>query len=144
MNNARVSVAMATYNGEKYLKEQIESILCNLNENDELVISDDGSTDNTKIIIENFQKNDKRIKLFDGPKNGVKQNFNNAIEKCQGEYIFLADQDDVWLEGKVEKVLNVFEKEKCTLVYIIVILLMENWKVKIKLFSIIENRVVEY
>ena len=116
MSNIRVSVAMATYNGEKYIREQIESILINLKENDELVISDDGSKDATRSIIAEFQKIDKRVKIFDGPKNGVKQNFANAIQKCQGEYIFLSDQDDIWDKEKVEKVLNAFDKEKCTLV----------------------------
>ena len=111
MNNIRISVAMATYNGEKYLKEQLESILVNLKENDELIISDDGSTDGTREIIYKYLENDNRIKLFDGPKNGVKQNFANAINKCSGEYIFLADQDDIWYDNKVEEVLNVFKAE---------------------------------
>lgn len=111
MNNIRISVAMATYNGEKYLKEQLESILVNLKENDELIISDDGSTDGTREIIYKYLENDNRIKLFDGPKNGVKQNFANAINKCSGEYIFLADQDDIWYDNKVEEVLNVFKAD---------------------------------
>ena len=106
-----ISVAMATYNGEKYIKEQLDSILSQLNEIDEIVISDDDSTDNTRNIINSF--NDKRIKLLDGPKNGVKQNFANAIENCVGKYIFLSDQDDIWENNKVERVLNTFEKEKC-------------------------------
>lgn len=116
MNNIRVSVAMATYNGEKYIKEQINSILINLEQNDELIISDDGSKDNTRNIVQNIQMNDSRVKLFDGPKKGVKQNFANAIEKCNGEYIFLADQDDVWIDDKVKKVLKVFEEKGVTLV----------------------------
>lgn len=115
-SNIRVSVAMATYNGEKYIKEQIDSILTNLKENDELVISDDGSKDRTREIIAEYIKNDSRIKLIDGPKNGVKQNFANAISNCNGEYIFLTDQDDIWVDNKVELVLNCFNKEKCTLV----------------------------
>lgn len=109
-----ISVAMATYNGEKYITEQIDSILKQLQENDELIISDDGSTDKTIEIIERYK--DKRIKLFNGPHNGVKQNFANAINNCKGKYIFLSDQDDVWLEKKVDKVLNTFENEKCTCV----------------------------
>lgn len=115
-SNIRVSVAMATYNGEQYIKEQIDSIMINLNENDELVISDDGSKDSTRDIIEEYIKNDNRIKLVNGPKNGVKQNFANAISNCKGEYIFLADQDDIWEKNKVELVLNCFNEEKCTLV----------------------------
>lgn len=110
----KVSVAMATYNGEQYIKEQINSILDNLNDNDEIVISDDGSTDNTIKIIEDF--NDKRIKIIDGPKKGVKQNFANAIKNAVGKYIFLSDQDDIWAKNKVNKVLEIFQKEKVTLV----------------------------
>lgn len=109
-----ISVAMATYNGEKYIKEQLESILKQLNDDDEVIISDDGSTDNTINIIKSFE--DKRIKVFDGPHNGVKQNFANAIYNCTGKYIFLSDQDDVWMKNKINKILEVFEKEGCTCV----------------------------
>ncbi len=110
----KISVAMATYNGEKYIKEQIESILVCLGNEDELIISDDESTDSTLDIIKSF--NDKRIHLINGPKKGIKQNFANAIENTSGEYIFLADQDDIWNENKVKDVVKCFEKEKCTLV----------------------------
>ena len=110
----KVSVAMATYNGEKYIKEQIKTILDCLEENDELVISDDGSTDNTLGIINSF--NDNRIVLIDGPKKGIKQNFANAIKNTSGEYIFLSDQDDIWEKDKVTEVIKCFEKENCTLV----------------------------
>ena len=112
--NKRVSVAMATYNGEKYIKEQIESILINLKENDELIISDDGSTDHTIEIINSI--NDSRIKLLEGPKKGIKQNFNNAIKASTGDYIFLSDQDDIWMPNKVEKVLEVFENNDYILI----------------------------
>lgn len=112
----RVSVAMATYNGEKYLKQQIETILNNLGINDELIISDDGSVDNTIKIIENYMSKDSRVKLINGPHKGVKQNFANAIKATNGKYIFLADQDDVWEDNKIEKVLETFEKQNCTLV----------------------------
>lgn len=113
-NNKRdyyISVAMATYNGERYIKEQLDSIIKNLKENDEIVISDDESTDNTLNIINTM--NDSRIKLLNGPKNGVIKNFENAVKNCTGKYIFLADQDDVWVNNKVETVLEKFEKEKC-------------------------------
>lgn len=105
----KISVCMATYNGEKYIKEQLESILCQLGENDEVIISDDGSTDNTKSIIESFK--DKRIKFFTN--NGVKgvvSNFENSLNKSSGDYIFLADQDDVWNKGKVDKVMCELQK----------------------------------
>lgn len=110
----RVSVAMASYNGEKYIKKQIESILNNLDKNDELVISDDGSRDHTLDIINSFH--DSRIKLIDGPKKGIKQNFNNAIINTSGNYIFLADQDDEWMDNKVEIVLNEFVKNDAILI----------------------------
>lgn len=112
----KVSVAMATYNGEKYIKEQIESILENLEEQDELIISDDFSKDNTRNIIKEYENKDKRIKLIDGPKKGVKQNFANAINNCTGKYIFLSDQDDIWIKNKVQQVLNAFKEKECTLV----------------------------
>ena len=81
--NYSISVAIATYNGEKYIKEQLESILKQLNKNDEIIISDDGSADKTIEIAKSF--NDKRIKIINGPKNGVKQNFANAIKNCNGK-----------------------------------------------------------
>lgn len=109
--NFNVSVAMATYNGEKYIEKQIESIVKQLEINDELVISDDGSSDNTIKIIEKLSKKYTQIKLLDGPKKGVKQNFANAISNCNGKYIFLSDQDDIWINDKVVKVVEEFEKD---------------------------------
>lgn len=106
-----ISIAMATYNGEKYIKEQIDSILKQINKNDEIIISDDGSTDKTIEIIKKYK--DKRIKIINGPQKGVKQNFANSISNCHGKYIFLADQDDIWMPNKVESVLKVFEEKKC-------------------------------
>ena len=109
-----ISVAMATYNGEKYIRGQLDSIIKQLNDIDEIIISDDGSTDETINIINSYK--DKRIKLIYGPKKGVKQNFANAIKKCTGKYVFLSDQDDIWMDDKVEKVLKCFDENKCTCV----------------------------
>ena len=75
-----ISVVMATYNGQDYIEKQINSILINLKEDDELIIWDDGSTDETIHIIELKQKEDRRIQLIKGPKQGPKQNFENAIK----------------------------------------------------------------
>lgn len=135
----KVSVAMATYNGEKYIKEQITTILNNLKENDELVISDDGSKDNTINIIKSF--NDKRIKLVDGPKMGLKQNFNNAIKNTTGDYIFLSDQDDIWLPNKVDKMLEAFEKNNYILIQHDAIVVDENDNVIFESFA--EHRKVK-
>lgn len=109
-----VSVAMATYNGEKYVRDQIDSILFNLQDNDELVISDDGSTDQTISIIKSYK--DPRIKFFDGPHKGIVKNFENALRKCNGDIIFLSDQDDVWLSKKVDVVLEHLSKNNCSCV----------------------------
>ena len=95
-----ISVAMAVYNGEKYIKEQICSILAQLSKDDELVISYDDSCDNTLNIINGLRGNDSRIKLVNGLSKGLIKNFENAIVNCSNEYIFLSDQDYVWCENK--------------------------------------------
>jgi glycosyltransferase involved in cell wall biosynthesis len=100
---------MATYNGEKYLKEQLDSILCQLSDGDEVIVSDDGSTDNTLGIIAGY--NDARIKVFHNKnRKGVVGNFENALNQAQGDYIFLSDQDDVWLPDKVSVSLDYLQK----------------------------------
>ncbi len=109
-----VSVAMATYNGERYLRRQIETVFMNLAPEDELVISDDGSTDQTLSIIQSFD--DARIRLFSGPQKGINANFSNAIAHCTGDYIFLCDQDDIWHPNKVQRVLETFREQNCLLV----------------------------
>lgn len=93
---------MATFNGEKHVYKQVRSILDQLSQQDELIVSDDRSTDRTVAIIQSF--NDLRIRIIqNGNKKGPPGNFGNAISKARGKYIFLADQDDVWLPGKIEK-----------------------------------------
>ena len=95
-----ISVCMATCNGERYIKEQLDSILCQLNEDDEVIISDDSSSDRTVEIIHSY--NDKRIKLFENQKfMSPIYNFENALKHSLNEYIFLADQDDIWMNNKV-------------------------------------------
>ena len=104
-----ISVCMATYNGEKYLKDQLDSILKQIQSSDEVIISDDGSSDSTRYIIEEFQKEYKNIYLVDGSKRGVQKNFENALKHARGDILFLSDQDDVWKDGKVKRVLKEFE-----------------------------------
>ena len=116
-----VSVCMATHNGALYIKEQIQSILSQLTPEDELVISDDGSSDNTLEIIRSF--NDTRIRLFhyeqkkiDGNLKRFKyatRNFNNALSQAKGDYIFLSDQDDIWIPGKIKIMLPYLQKYDC-------------------------------
>ncbi|WP_339916174.1 glycosyltransferase family 2 protein [Yeosuana marina] len=104
MNEIFVSVCMATYNGEKYIEEQLSSIIKQLGDNDEIVISDDGSSDKTISIVKDL---DKRIRVIKNKnEKGYAKNFENAITHAKGEYIFLSDQDDVWVDNKVEIMLN--------------------------------------
>lgn len=113
-SRGKISVCMATYNGERFIKEQLDSILIQISSDDEVVISDDGSTDNTLRIIENF--NDARIKVFHHrsenslkPFEKVTANFENAMKYAQGYYLFLADQDDIWLPNKVKICIKALE-----------------------------------
>jgi glycosyltransferase involved in cell wall biosynthesis len=119
----KISVCLASYNGEKFIQEQLGSILNQLSDNDEIIISDDGSTDATKNIILSFS--DPRIKLLANEaiiKNGqpdnyrVTRNFSNALIHATGDIIFLSDQDDVWVEYKVKEILKVFENQNIGLV----------------------------
>ncbi len=105
----KISVAMAVYNGQKYIKEQINSILTQLNDNDEIIVSLDVKTDKTIKILWQMQKDDNRIKIVNFSGSGVINNFENAIKHSTGEIIFLSDQDDVWHENKVKTVLECFE-----------------------------------
>ena len=96
---------MATYNEAKYIREQLESILCQLSEDDEIIVSDDGSTDGTIDIIMSYH--DNRVKVLhhiSSPGSSfvkATRNFENALLHAHGDYIFLADQDDVWHKNKV-------------------------------------------
>lgn len=112
----RASVAMVTYNGEKYIREQIESVLSAMGEQDELVISDDGSGDCTAKIIREYEEADGRIRVLKGPRQGVKRNVDSALRACRGEYIFLADQDDIWKKEKIDTVMDAFAKRGCAVV----------------------------
>lgn len=100
-----ISVCIATYNGERYISEQLNSILPQLGQEDEIIISDDGSSDSTLDIIKSV--NDKRIRIIKNTgTHGINSNFGNALKHARGEYIFLSDQDDIWLTGKVERCLK--------------------------------------
>lgn len=104
---AKVSAVMCTYNGEKYLCEQIESILCQTFPVYELIIQDDCSTDKTVEIIKKYQERDSRIKLYINPRPlGFCFNFSTAYLKASGEYIASADQDDIWRKDKIEVLLK--------------------------------------
>ena len=95
-----ISVCIATYNGEKFIKDQLLSILEQIGPNDEIIISDDLSKDKTIEIIENLK--DGRIKIFFNVEKGYTSNFENALKQASGDFIFMSDQDDFWNPNKVE------------------------------------------
>lgn len=111
-----ISVCMATYNGEKYIEEQLLSIISEISENDEIIISDDGSTDNTLEIVKRLSDKYPFIHTIEGPKKGVVLNFENAIKHSKGDIIFLSDQDDIWVSGKVKRVMEVINNKQCYVV----------------------------
>lgn len=114
-----ISIAMTTYNGEKYIERQLKTILAQSLPADEIIICDDGSKDQTIEIINTFiQKNQAdHIRLVKNENNlGYVKNFYKAISLTKGDYIFLADQDDEWHPNKIERTLQVLQTENAEVV----------------------------
>ena len=108
----QIDILLATYNGEKYLEEQLDSILNQTYKNIRLVISDDNSKDNTINILQKYAQKDNRIQLYLQPQNlGVVKNIEFLLNKVENRFYMLSDQDDVWLLEKIEKTV---EKQKET------------------------------
>lgn len=105
----KISVALAAYKGEKYIAGQIESILSQLGNGDELIVSDDYPKGETRAVVESFAAKDGRVKYLEGKGKGVVANFETALNACSGDVIFLCDQDDVWLPDKVQTVMKEIE-----------------------------------
>lgn len=115
-----ISVCIITYNGEKYIVDQLNSILNQLSPDDEVIISDDSSTDSTLSIISSI--NDNRIRVYSQKTENnkysgiwkkifaINRNANNALIHAKGDYIFLADQDDIWEKDKVCKIMSHLSK----------------------------------
>lgn len=109
MNEKKIQILMATYNGEKYLDEQLESIISQTYKNWEILIRDDGSKDNTISIVEKYKKKypNKIFLIKDNSNNlGACYNFLKLLEWASSEYIMFSDQDDIWLKNKIEITLN--------------------------------------
>ena len=107
-----ISVCIATYNGEIFIREQIDSILRQLSSDDEIIVSDDGSTDGTISIINSID--DKRIRVIEGPrKQSPTSNFECALKASKGDYIFMSDQDDVWKPNKVKICMEWLQRYDC-------------------------------
>lgn len=107
---------MATFNGAAFLCEQIDSILPQLSEDDELVISDDGSTDGTWEMLSLLAEHEPRVVLLEGPRLGVCRNFENALRACRGQTIVLCDQDDVWAPDKLDTVIRALGDNEASVV----------------------------
>jgi glycosyltransferase involved in cell wall biosynthesis len=107
----KISVVMATYNGHRYIYDQIASILAQLEPEDELIIVDDASRDDTLRIIDSFRS--RQIKLFQNNSNaGVLASFERGLKYARNEYIFLSDQDDIWSPDKRRSYLDAFFQSK--------------------------------
>jgi glycosyltransferase involved in cell wall biosynthesis len=102
-----ISIALCTYNGAKYLQEQLMSIINQTYKNIEIVVVDDCSTDNTVDLVKSLEKTFPQIKLYQNEKNlGFNKNFEKAIELTTGDYIAISDQDDIWELNKLEFLFN--------------------------------------
>lgn len=112
MANPLVSIIVATYNGEKYLKEQIDSLLNQTYKNIELIVIDDCSKDTTVAMIQTYQAHYSNISLLINEHNlGVNKTFEKGIVSANGEYVAFCDQDDIWMLDKIATLVNAFDKE---------------------------------
>ena len=109
-NGSRVALLLTTFNGEKFIEQQLDSIVKQTHRNWKLYVSDDGSEDATLSIVQRYQKQlgSDRIFIFNGPQQGFAQNFLSLIRnpQIQGDYFAFSDQDDIWFEDKLERSLS--------------------------------------
>ncbi len=130
----KLSVALCTYNGSRYIEKQILSIINQTKPVDEIVICDDGSTDNTILIINDLKEKNCNFNFLihcNEYNLGIRKNFEKAISLCTGDIIFLSDQDDIWLPHKTESIVNYLNKNPhIDLVFTNAILIDENDNIK--------------
>lgn len=105
MENPKLCILLASYNGEKYISEQLDSIINQTYKNWELIIRDDGSKDETVTILNKYEKKDERIKILRDDKGnlGFLKNFEELLFNAKEEFVLFSDQDDFWLKNKLEK-----------------------------------------
>lgn len=109
-----ISIALATYNGSKYIQEQLDSVLAQSMDNFEIIICDDCSTDNTMKILQEYSTKDGRIHIYSNSANvGFKKNFEHILSLCRGEYIAFCDQDDIWEPNHLEILYNNIGNNDC-------------------------------
>ncbi len=119
-----ISIVMATYNGSKYLKEQLDSIMQQTQLPDEILISDDGSKDDTMMLLQEWLKEmrqshpDIQIRIQQNEVNkGYIQNFTDTILKSKGDFVFLADQDDIWMENKIKDMVTLMQDKMAKVIH---------------------------
>lgn len=110
MEAGKVQILMSTYNGERFLQEQIESLRKQTWKNLEILIRDDGSTDKTREILEEYSKKYENIRVYPEKNIGVTKSFFELLKKSDADYVAFCDQDDVWLEDKIEAAIVKLEK----------------------------------
>jgi glycosyltransferase involved in cell wall biosynthesis len=108
MTEPLISIALCTYNGERYLRSQLDSLFAQTHRNIEIVAVDDCSSDNSFPILEEYRRRDARLRPYRNTENlGFRRNFERAVSLCAGEYIALSDQDDVWAPEKLTALVNI-------------------------------------
>lgn len=113
-----ISIIMPVYNSEKYVSEAIMSVCKQSYKNWELLIVNDGSTDHTQEIIDNYAKKDSRIKVFHRKNEGVSMARNFALNQLCGEYVTFIDSDDIYHTDRLKRMLHVFEQHtNCDIVF---------------------------
>ena len=107
-----VSVVMCTYNGARFLREQMDSVLAQTYPLKEIIVQDDGSTDATMSILNDYAQLDARVKVYrhEGEQHGINANFLSAMRRAEGDYIAICDQDDVWHPDKIRKTLTAMKR----------------------------------
>lgn len=114
--NPLVSIVLCSYNGAKYIEEQIESLLNQTYTPIEIIVCDDYSTDDTIMILERLANNDNRISIYKNEQNiGLNKNFEKACQLAKGDFISICDQDDIWRNNKIEKLISLFTNDEIIL-----------------------------
>ena len=116
-NNELVSIITPLYNGERFVGQTIESVLAQTYPHWEMLIINDGSTDNSLAVAESYVAKDPRIKVFSQPNGGSAAARNNGIRRAEGRYIALLDADDLWEPFFLERQLRLMTEKQCQLVY---------------------------
>lgn len=136
-----ISVCLASYNGEEYIRDQLLSILTQLDECDEIIVSDDDSSDRTVEIVKEMQRECPIIKIIPGPKMGFSCNFGNAAFHAKKDIVLYSDQDDLWTPDKVETIISCFKNHsECTTILHNMSTFSENPETDTNLFPISHHK----